>query len=400
MATPAPAALGHANGTTAAVTVGRMPSPTSSGAAPKVIFDGDVGPDPCDFSTLAMLHNLHDTGEINLLGIMGTMPERSNVEVVDVFNQWYGHRIPISTFKDPSDKGYDRYVKPSSEVAHAMFPASRTIAARYASWNPRTFDQVPNSVGLYRKMLAGQQDHSVTIMTAGQLFNLKALLNSGPDAYSPLTGMQLVRAKVSRFVMMMGAFGKPLTAADLAYYEAEYNNNPPNTFFPLTVSQHASTSNGVGAEYNAHAWYPGLTQAVFEKLDQLPIPKTFVGNEQGWRVPAGESYNELALSHPVRMGYYVNNVASNPLQPGVAKTDPAYDEIALLYLARGRGRFFDVRNGRATFESSGTSTWTNDPDSRDVRLTLVPGVNEDHSLTRLVERLVMGHPATWQAPSK
>ncbi|TQL68395.1 inosine-uridine preferring nucleoside hydrolase [Nocardioides albertanoniae] len=366
--------------------------------APAVIFDGDVGPDPCDFSTLAMLHHLHETNEINLLGIMGTMPERSNVEVVDVFNRWYGHRIPIGTFKDRTDRGYDRFVRPASQVAHTMFPASRTIAAHYASWHPKTFAEVPDSVRLYRRLLAAQEDHSVTIMTAGQLYNIKALLNSGPDAASPLSGADLVRKKVGRFVMMIGAFGKPMTAADLAYYRAEYGNHPPNAFFPLTVSQHASSSNGVGAEYNAHAWYPGLTQGVFERLDRLGVPKTFVGNEQGWRVPAGTAYNRLSAHHPVRMGYYVNNAGSNLVDPHVAKTDPAYDEIALLYLARGRGDFFDTTKGRARFESSGTSTWTDEPGSRDERLTLVPGVNDDHSLTRLVERLVMGPESTWTAP--
>ncbi|WP_187776246.1 hypothetical protein [Antrihabitans cavernicola] len=371
-------------------------SDTTVREVPKVIFDGDVGPDPCDFSALAMAHNLHQAGEIDLLGFMSTMPEPSNVEVMDIFDRWYGHRIPIGTFEDPSDLGYDRFVRPSSELANGLFPASRTIAAHYAGWHPQTIDSVPDSVSLYRKLLAGEQDHSVTILTTGQLYNIKALLNSGPDAYSPASGMDLVRAKVSRFVMMIGAFGKPVTADDLVYYNAEYNNDPPNAFFPLTVSQHASTGAGTGAEYNALAWYPGLTQDVFAKLDRLDTPKIIIGNEEGWRVPAGDAYNKLAADHPVRMGFSDNNVGL----PGVAKNDPAYDEVALVYAARGLDGYFDQTPGHAQFQNLGTSTWTDDPASRNLRLTLEAGVNDHHALSDLIESLVMGRASTWQSPAE
>ena len=52
------------------------------------------------------------------------------------------------------------------------------------------------AANLYRMILASQPDHSVSIVTTGYLNNLKALLQSGPDQYSPLNGMDLVRKKV------------------------------------------------------------------------------------------------------------------------------------------------------------------------------------------------------------
>src|SRR6185369_2563850 len=59
---------------------------------------------------------------------------------------------------------------------------------------------------LYRKLLASQPDHSVTIITVGFLTNLANLLNSGKDQYSPLNGYDLVKRKVNRLVSMAGRF--------------------------------------------------------------------------------------------------------------------------------------------------------------------------------------------------
>ncbi|TJY56224.1 hypothetical protein E4T66_19890 [Sinimarinibacterium sp. CAU 1509] len=369
-------------------------------SVPKVILDGDVGPDPCDVGTLAMAHNLHRAGEIRLLGFMATLPESSNIEVIDILNKWYGHDVPIGVFKDPSDQGYSQNVQLASAVTHELFPATRIIAGHYADWTPQTYDSVPGSVELYRRLLAAEPGRSVTILTVGQLYNLKALLNSGPDEFSPLSGMQLVQAKVDRIIMMVGGFGDTITSDDLAFYEAEYFSNPPNSYGVLTVAVHSSTGNGFGAEYNAHGWYPGLTEGVFEKLNELDLPKVIIGHEPGWRVPAGEAYNGLDVLHPVRMAYVENNIPSKQVHPGVVKNDPAYDELALLYLARGKGDWFEELGGHATFEQLGTSTWFDKPEFQHTRLALTPHANEGKRLSRLIESLVMGEPDTWRPQTR
>lgn len=384
---------------------GSTPSPAGGHTAaarpvPRVILDGDVGPDPCDFATLAMAHNLHRAGEIELLAFMGTMPESSEIEVIDIVNRWYGNDIPIGVFKDPADQGYNRYVQSESALAHELFPATRVIASHYAGWAPRDFASVPSSTQLYRRILAENDDRSVTLLFLGQLYNLKALLNSGPDEFSPLTGMELAQAKVERIVAMIGGFADPIAPDDIGYYNREYLNNPPSAWYALTVAMHGSSGNGHGAEYNAHAWYPGLTQGVFEKLDHLDVPKVILGNEQGWRVPTGDAYNALDPFHPVRMANYENNIPSKHVHPGVAKNDPAYDELALLYLARGAGDYFRELSGHAVFETLGTSTWHDAPQYRHVRLVLTPNANGDRELSRLIEGLVMGDKARWDSPAR
>ena len=55
-------------------------------------------------------------------------------------------------------------------------------------------------------MLNAQPDTSVVVVTVGFFTNLKDLLESGPDADSPLSGKELVAAKVKRLVSMAGYF--------------------------------------------------------------------------------------------------------------------------------------------------------------------------------------------------
>lgn len=59
-------------------------------------------------------------------------------------------------------------------------------------------------MALYRRLLAGQSDHSVTIASVGFLTNLAALLDSGADDFSPLSGRELVAKKVKLVSVMAG----------------------------------------------------------------------------------------------------------------------------------------------------------------------------------------------------
>ena len=49
-------------------------------------------------------------------------------------------------------------------------------------------------------------DKSVTVITVGFLTNLKKLLQSKADMFSPLSGEQLVKQKVKQLVSMAGKF--------------------------------------------------------------------------------------------------------------------------------------------------------------------------------------------------
>jgi hypothetical protein len=78
---------------------------------------------------------------------------------------------------------------------------TRGIARGYVTGNETYVD----SLTLYRSLLAGSAN-AVDIITIGELNNLADLLQSPADAISPLTGLQLVSAKVRRLWIAGGQY--------------------------------------------------------------------------------------------------------------------------------------------------------------------------------------------------
>ncbi len=168
----------------------------------RIILDCDMGSSTDDLFALMMLHRYMDMDRCKLLGVVVDRMGRANADIVDVLNNFYGHPdIPIGL----ETKG--------QEDTHVWITYHNLPYAR-------TTDGVPmfrRSVGdkgsymegykLYRKLLAAQPDRSVTIASIGLVTTLARLLESGPDEYSPLNGVELVRAKVKDIYAMGGVFG-------------------------------------------------------------------------------------------------------------------------------------------------------------------------------------------------
>jgi hypothetical protein len=70
------------------------------------------------------------------------------------------------------------------------------------------YSTLPDGWQLYRRLLATQPDHSVSIVCTGFVTCLAQLLQSGGDEYSPLNGVELVRRKVKCIYMQGGVFGE------------------------------------------------------------------------------------------------------------------------------------------------------------------------------------------------
>lgn len=69
------------------------------------------------------------------------------------------------------------------------------------------YDELTDAVSLYRKVLSNQIDQSVIIISVGFSTNLVRLLNSKPDQYSKLIGIDLINKKVKLLSVMAGSFG-------------------------------------------------------------------------------------------------------------------------------------------------------------------------------------------------
>lgn len=156
----------------------------------KIILDADMSSDHDDIGAIATLHALADLGECQILGMMVSSLNGATPLCMDAINTYYGRpNIPIGVRPDIGGIGsYPGTI--ASEFPHDLTSAS----------------QCPTAVSLYRQLLASQPDNSVTIVTIGYLTNLKALLQSGPDQYSGLSGTALVAQKVKLLSCMGGAY--------------------------------------------------------------------------------------------------------------------------------------------------------------------------------------------------
>lgn len=210
-----------------------------------------------DVGALAVLHALADAGEAEILGCMISAPNEYVAPCIDVINTYYGRPdIPIGNLRDftrgyPTDNGQpipSNYAKKISET----FPHDLAKSS-----------DAPDAVELYRRILSTQPDQSVKIVSVGFLSNLKNLLNSQPDSYSPLNGEALVKQKVSEWVCMGANF--------------------PNG----------------GSEYNVII----DTVASVRAINDWPTPIVFTGAEIGSRIHSGNALKTKPETCPVRMGY-------------------------------------------------------------------------------------------------
>jgi hypothetical protein len=90
-------------------------------AAPNVIFDTDIWADIDDMLALAMLHALHNRGEINLVAVTISTDDKWCASYVDLVDRFYGHpNIPIGIVRNGITVDSFRPIYPS-----ATWPVTR-----------------------------------------------------------------------------------------------------------------------------------------------------------------------------------------------------------------------------------------------------------------------------------
>jgi len=164
----------------------------------RIIFDTDMGSDCDDAGALAILHVYADRGQAEILGCIyssGSVPYGAGV--IEAINIYYGRPdIPVGAAH--ADAVGDPVDKMTAEKL-----AKDTAAFRNRIVHNREAEEM---TALNRRLLAGQADRSITYLTVGHTKGLYDLLLSTPDATSPLSGHELVRKKLKRWVAL-GALG-------------------------------------------------------------------------------------------------------------------------------------------------------------------------------------------------
>jgi inosine-uridine nucleoside N-ribohydrolase len=160
----------------------------------KLIFDTDIAEDCDDVGAMAVLHALADKGELDILGMMVSMPVHYGAPALDAINTYFNRPdIPNGTLKNSHD----------STGARNLDVYNRALAEQFENDLKHAYN-TPNALDLYRELLSKEPDQSVVILTVGPLTNLYHLMRSAPDQHSPLSGMDLIRKKVKRFIMAGG----------------------------------------------------------------------------------------------------------------------------------------------------------------------------------------------------
>jgi inosine-uridine nucleoside N-ribohydrolase len=289
-------ALTLAVGCTAGARRTSMPGARGSTAVP-IILDTDIGTDVDDAGALAMLHALESRGEARILAVVSCNRSRWSAPAIDVINTYYGRpEIPIgATRTGPDDEIWYHDAVPT--FAHDLTSSS----------------DAPDAIALYRRILAGQPDKSVTIVAIGWLTTIAGLLNSGPDNHSPLAGKDLVAAKVKELVAMGGVW--------------------PNT-------------QGQG-DYNFMMDRPASRDVIKNWPGTIMFTGLGIDVMTGARLMA-----DGARDNPVRTFY------SSFLEANKITERSSWDQIAVLYAVRGLSEYFTaITDGRCVVQEDGSTAW-------------------------------------------
>ncbi len=163
----------------------------------RLIIDTDLFSDADDVGALAVAFALQRAGEARVLAVnVNTRLDRHSI--ADASPRC---AAAIAQF-------YDRPGMPvgSPRPLHGTAVNSPDFVTPCAALGSADTPVPMRALTMYRRVLASQPDHSVVMVSLGYLANLSNLLHSGGDAFSPLSGPQLIAAKVKQLVVMGGGY--------------------------------------------------------------------------------------------------------------------------------------------------------------------------------------------------
>ena len=288
----------------------------------KVIFDCDMYTDFDDVGALATLHALADAGECEILGTLVCTRGAPSLGMVEIVNSYYGRSgLPV---------GHNRELGMGPHKKHQSIYAIYLdmVKSRPDVVKHPTSDLSPDANDIYRRILAAQPDGSVVLCSVGFTTNMRRLLETKPDAVSPLDGKALVAKKVKAWYAMACKY--------------------PD-----------------GHEYNSKKDWASSKIA----FRDWPTPIYFLDFEYGKTVKCGVPVSRLADGgiNPVRDVFRRALKDFKEEERGHA----AWDEVTVLAAVRGWQSYFGVERG--TFDivdDTGRNVWKPDPEGNHYVLTV------------------------------
>jgi hypothetical protein len=283
-----------------------------------IILDSDLAGNADDVGDHAVLWALAARGEANVLALIISSNNPYSASAAHAIANYYGHPgILIGANKTGIPGAYNATNSYYTQQVTQQFGLPGDSRDNY-----------PAAATAYRQALVGAANSSVYIVVGGYYRPLYDLLNSGPDAISPLTGLQLVQQKVKCLVLAAGHFPDSGSSP-----EGNLATDPDSASFVIA---------------------------------NWPSEVVWLGADQGWNVITGPASDADPNTNPIKLAY--NLYCSNGTY--CANSTPAWTQLALLYAIRGGiGTNFSVggRDGSTVVSDStqpipGRSIWYQSPD--------------------------------------
>lgn len=270
-----------------------------------VIIDADFSTDVGDLGAIAMSCAAHRIGLINIIGF-----------VIDTsYDYAPGAARAVAQYFGLSGQSYGAWKGTAIDATVSAPLWCKGIYDNFSHSGVGLASTVDDSTVAYRTMLAAQPDGSVDIVALGFLNALSALLDSVADGISPLSGADLIEAKVRRLFIMGGDYA------------------------------------GGGAEWNFKGGASprsDITNATANVCSNWPSPLRFVGFESG-TFTVGGTFGRNTTTDLIAYGY---NTA------GYAIGRTGWDELAMLACIQECADFTQTFGANSVNTTTGVNTWT------------------------------------------
>lgn len=193
-------------------------------AAPQVVFyDMDMDSDIDDVVDAVLLLNLEHQGKVSICGSVVTSASQWAPATWIAIANYYGRgSVPCGINQSaPGNTGPSAY--------------NTTIATNYGVPGRTLTTDFEASTVTQRRSLSAASNNSVNYITTGDLSSVKLLLQTGADAFSPLSGVNLVAQKCKALFVVAGTWPSSSGSGDLGSSATRANSNFVLTNWPTTV---------------------------------------------------------------------------------------------------------------------------------------------------------------------
>ena len=267
-----------------------------------ILLDTDMLTDCDDVAALAMLLNLEKRGDANILGVTVSSANELSAPVTKAVLEFYNRGdVPVGA----PEKGQGGFRNDSCFLQQIVDEFNPSI---------KTNSEAEIGYKLMRRVLANAKDNSVKIVTIGYLTNLAALLKSGADEISELTGEELIAKKVNEWVCMAGNFPD-----DPAIDNVNFTRDAENALYCVRN-------------------YKGRV--------------TYVGRDIGHNIFVGDDFHKLTSPHPLRRSYELHRG-----RWGDNWDHHTADPSTILYSVYGLADRFEIQSGTITINDDCSFNW-------------------------------------------